>query len=78
MGFSDRLNNALSEDKYPIRTICAWCEKDMGLRLEAIKPTDEVQENGEWISHSICPNCRANVEGQMIAASPLHKADAGG
>ena len=47
------------EKQYPVRSVCAWCNKDLGLADYTSK------EPGE-ITHSICEECKKKYFGEYF------------
>ncbi len=41
------------ERKYPVRKVCAWCEKDMG-------DSGFFREKEGCVTHVMCPECAKN------------------
>lgn len=51
----------LLENKFKIIIICAWCKENMGEKYTTELNAD-LNENGQYISHSICKNCKDKIE----------------
>jgi hypothetical protein len=42
-----------------MKTICAWCRKDMGVKLPTL-------ESGDQVSYGICPTCQERMQKELV------------